>query len=88
MLGAVTGILGSIQAMEALKYLLGAGTLLVGKILNFDGLSMNFRITEIPRSCPYCKVCGKNPVIRSLADNRDEYEVHGCTVSQKQRQEN
>ena len=85
-LGTVTGILGSVQAMEALKYLLGAGTLLVSKILNFYGLSMNLRITEIPRSCPHCKVCGKNPVIRLLTDNRDEYEVHGCTVSQKQRQ--
>ena len=78
-LGAVTGILGSIQALETIKYLLGNGDLLTGRILNFDGLKMNFHITNIPASSPHCSVCGENPSILSLAGNRAEYEdFSGC----------
>lgn len=77
-LGAVTGVIGSIQAAEAIKYLLGIGELLVGKILNFDALSMNIRVTEISKADPHCRVCGENPDILSLAENREEYELQGC----------
>ena len=77
-LGAVTGVLGSIQAAEAIKYLLGIGELLVGKILNFDALSMNIRVTKMSKAYPHCRVCGENPDILSLAENREEYELQGC----------
>lgn len=78
-LGAVTGVIGSIQAAEAIKYLLGIGELLVGKVLNFDALEMNIHITEIAKADPHCSVCGETPNILSLSENRDQYEVHGCS---------
>lgn len=78
-LGAVTGVIGSIQAAEAIKYLLGIGQLLTGKILNFDALSMNIRVTEIAKSDPQCRICGETSDILSLSENREEYEVHGCS---------
>ena len=76
-LGAVTGVIGSVQAMEAVKFLLGKGELLTGKVLHFDGLTMRVRVTDIPHADPHCAVCGEAPTIPSLADNREEYEV-GC----------
>lgn len=57
-LGTIPGILGSLQALEAQKYLTGSGELLTGKILTFDGLTMQFRTVEIPESSGYCRVCG------------------------------
>ncbi len=76
--GAVTGVIGSIQAAEAIKYLLGIGELLVGKVLNFDALSMNIRITKMSKTDSHCRVCGENSDILSLAENREEYELQGC----------
>lgn len=76
-LGAVTGVIGSVQAMEAVKFLLGKGQLLTGRVFHFDGLSMSTRVTEIPHRDKHCAVCGDEPTIVSLADNRDEYEA-GC----------
>lgn len=77
-LGAVTGVIGSIQAAEAIKYLLGIGELLTGRVLNLDVLSMNIRITEIAKADPHCRVCGENPEILSLAKNHGEYESCEC----------
>ncbi len=77
-LGAVTGVIGSIQATEAIKYLLGIGELLVGKILLYDAFYMQFNTFEFSRSAAHCGVCGERPTILSLADNRDEYETNGC----------
>lgn len=76
-LGAVTGVIGSVQAMEAVKLLLGKGELLTGKVLHFDGLSMRVRVTEIPHADRHCAVCGDKPTIQTLSDNREEYEA-GC----------
>ncbi len=77
-LGAVTGVIGSIQATETIKYLLGIGDLLVGKILLYDALYMQFNVFEFPRSAAHCGVCGEHPTILSLSDNRDEYEIKEC----------
>ncbi|OGF53455.1 MAG: adenylyltransferase [Candidatus Firestonebacteria bacterium RIFOXYC2_FULL_39_67] len=66
-LGSVAGILGTIQATEALKYLIGKGDLLADKMLIFNALRMNFRKTEFKRN-PDCKICGSNPVIKELGD--------------------
>lgn len=83
-LGAVTGVLGSLQALEAVKYLLGIGELLVGKVLSFHGLTMQIRVTDIPHFNPDCGVCGENPTIRALSDNRREYEENACAFCSEQ----
>lgn len=58
-IGSVPGIVGSIQALEAQKYLTGAGELLTGRILTFDGLAMKFRTVDVPEASPLCSACGK-----------------------------
>ncbi|MDA8334281.1 MAG: HesA/MoeB/ThiF family protein [Peptococcaceae bacterium] len=57
-LGAVAGVIGAIQANEALKLLLGLGELLVGRLLSFDALRMRFAEVAVSRD-PDCPVCGK-----------------------------
>ena len=64
-LGSIAGILGTIQATEALKYIIGIGELLTNRILIFDAFNMNFRTTEIKRNSD-CPICGKNPTIKEL----------------------
>lgn len=66
-LGVVAGTLGVIQATEVLKYLLGIGDLLVGKLLTYNALKMSFRTIKIPRN-PNCPVCGDQPTITQLID--------------------
>ncbi len=72
-LGAAVGVIGSIQALEAIKYLTGTGELLTGRILNFDGLGMNFRISKFPAADKECRVCGEHGDIRDLTRNRNDY---------------
>jgi len=66
-LGAVAGIIGVIQANEVLKYILGIGELLAGKLLVFNALDSFFRQVKVSRD-PKCPVCGKNPSITKLID--------------------
>lgn len=66
-LGAVAGILGVIQTIEVLKYILGEGELLDGKLLIFNALEMNFRKVNIKKD-PHCSVCGDKPTITELID--------------------
>lgn len=73
-LGVVPGIIGCIQALEAIKYILGFGDLLTGKILTFDALRTGVHIMNVPRSDPECAVCGEHPTILSVYDNKSEYE--------------
>jgi adenylyltransferase/sulfurtransferase len=61
-LGIVPGILGIIQATEALKYILRLKNLLVNKLLVFNSLEMNFRKLNLQKN-EQCAVCGKNPTI-------------------------
>ncbi len=65
-LGAVAGNIGTIQAIEAVKYLTGVGDLLTDKLLRFDALSLSYFKMNIRRS-PHCPLCGDNPTITSLA---------------------
>jgi adenylyltransferase/sulfurtransferase len=65
-LGALPGVIGTIQATETLKYLLGVGDLLVGRILFFDALEMRFEEFELKRN-PDCPACGKRPLITDLS---------------------
>ena len=57
MLGVLPGIIGSIQAMEAIKLLLGLGEPLVGRLLAYDALEETFRTFKVPRD-PECAACG------------------------------
>ncbi len=66
-LGAVAGMLGTIQAAEVLKYITGTGTLLTNRMLIFDAAAMNFRSVNIKRN-PSCPVCGEHPTITALKD--------------------
>lgn len=66
-LGAIAGIIGTIQATEAIKIILGKGKLLSGRMLIVDALDMSFRETKV-RQDPDCPVCGKNPTITKLID--------------------
>jgi molybdopterin-synthase adenylyltransferase len=64
-LGVLPGVIGVIQATEALKHLLGKGDLLTGRLLSYNALTMKFR--EVPlRKNPACPVCGENPTIVAL----------------------
>lgn len=56
-LGAVCGVVGSLQAMEAVKYVLGAGELLTGKLLTYDALHAQFRVVKLPGPAADCAVC-------------------------------
>ena len=58
-MGALCGIVGSMQALEAIKYFLNVGELLNGYLLKVDGLTMEFRKMKLPRN-PDCKFCGKH----------------------------
>ncbi|MEX0683630.1 MAG: ubiquitin-like small modifier protein 1 [Dehalococcoidia bacterium] len=66
-LGALTGIMGSIQATETIKVILEIGEPLVGKLLMVDALSMDFRSLKLRRD-PNCPLCGDNPTITDLID--------------------
>jgi adenylyltransferase/sulfurtransferase len=66
-LGVLPGIIGTIQATEALKLALGCGESLLNRLLLFDALGMRFREIKV-RPDPGCPVCGKNPSIKELID--------------------
>ena len=66
-LGVLPGIIGSIQAMEALKILLGIGTIPLGKLMCYDGLASAFRTLKLNRD-PKCALCGDHPSIASVAN--------------------
>lgn len=64
-LGVLPGIIGTIQATEAIKLILGIGEPLVGRFLIYDALRMRFRELKLSRD-PQCAVCGERPTIREL----------------------
>ena len=73
--GAMGGVIGSLQAMEAIKYLTGVGDLLTGSLLTYDALTMEFRKIRLPRGGDSCAVCGAHPTITELID----YEQAECS---------
>jgi len=66
-LGVLPGIVGTIQAAETLKLIIGKGDPLVGRLLLFDALAMKFRELKL-RKDPGCPVCGENPTVTKLID--------------------
>lgn len=73
-IGAMGGVIGSLQAMEAVKYILGVGNLLTGYLLTYDALTMEFRKIKLPSDTSKCAVCGDDPTITELVD----YEQVEC----------
>jgi thiazole biosynthesis adenylyltransferase ThiF len=74
-LGSIGGIMGCIQATEAIKLILGIGEPLVGKLLIMDALSMDFRKVKL-RKDPNCPLCGEKPVIKGLIEYEQVCDVH------------
>ncbi len=66
-LGVMPGLIGTIQALEAIKLLLGAGDPLLGRLVHFDGLKMRLREFSVRRD-PECPVCGERPTITAPID--------------------
>lgn len=75
-LGVLPGIIGVMQALEAIKLVVGIGDSLIGRIVHFDALKMKFREFNV-RKDPSCPVCSANPTIAGLVD----YEQF-CGISQ------
>ncbi len=66
-LGILPGVVGTIQATEAVKVILGAGEPLIGRFLLFDALKMRFRELKV-RKNPECPICGDHPTVTELID--------------------
>lgn len=66
-LGVLPGTVGAIQATEAIKYILGIGESLVGRLMLYDALTMNVDYVKL-RKNPNCPICGENPTVTELID--------------------
>ncbi len=77
-LGAVTGVMGTLQATETLKEILGIGESLSGRLLIWDALATRFRLVRLRRD-PACALCGEAATIRDLSHHRAAAEP-ACAV--------
>jgi sulfur-carrier protein adenylyltransferase/sulfurtransferase len=75
-LGVLPGIVGTIQAAEALKLIIGKGEPLIGRLLLFDALAMKFRELKL-RKNPDCPVCGTHPTQKGLIDYAEFCGIRG-----------
>ena len=75
-LGVLPGIVGCIQANEAIKLLLGIGNPLIGRLLTFNALRMEFRTLRL-RKDPNCPICGENPTVKELIDYEQFCGIRG-----------
>ena len=66
-LGVLPGLVGCVQALEAIKIILGTGRPLIGRMMHFDTLSGDVRVLKIRRD-PNCAVCGDHPTVKELVD--------------------
>jgi sulfur-carrier protein adenylyltransferase/sulfurtransferase len=83
-LGILPGAIGTIQATETVKLILGIGESLIGRLLLYDALGMNFREMKL-RKDPNCPICGQNPTVTELIDYQ---EFCGIPQAQAAEQEN
>ncbi|MDP4145579.1 MAG: molybdopterin-synthase adenylyltransferase MoeB [Bacillota bacterium] len=74
-LGVMGGVIGTLQATEAIKYILGLGDNLAGYLLTYDAIKMEFRKIKLSHN-KKCGVCGENPTIKELVD----YEQASCDL--------
>lgn len=75
-LGAITGVVGALQATEVLKIILNKGHILKESLLIYDALRATFRKVKVPKN-PTCPICSDNPTITELQD----YNVGYCAVA-------
>lgn len=75
-IGVLPGIIGSLQALETMKLIIGKGDVLIGKLLLFDGLETQFHKIKVKKNQD-CALCGKHPTIHSLID----YEAFCHSIS-------
>ena len=75
-LGVLPGIVGCIQANEAIKLILGIGQPLIGRLLLFNALKMQFRELKLKKD-PNCPICGVNPTIHELIDYEEFCGIRG-----------
>lgn len=75
-LGVLPGIVGALQAAEAIKLILGKGEPLVGRLLLFDALAMRFRELKL-RKNPECPACGDHPTVTKLLDYLEFCGIRG-----------
>ena len=73
-IGVLPGVIGTIQATEAIKFLLGKGDLLTDRLLTYNALRMKFREVPIKRN-KACPVCGEHPTVTELRDEVDAMNV-------------
>jgi sulfur-carrier protein adenylyltransferase/sulfurtransferase len=66
-LGVLPGLIGMIQATEAIKLIIGHGETLIGRLIVFDALGMRFREMKLKKD-PNCPICGENPTVTELID--------------------
>ena len=66
-MGVLPGVIGSLQGLETVKLITGAGDPLIGRLLLFDGLTMRFRELQLRRN-PECPACGDDPTVTELID--------------------
>jgi molybdopterin/thiamine biosynthesis adenylyltransferase len=66
-LGVLPGMVGCVQAVEAIKLILGQGKPLIGRMIHFDTMSMDVRVLKLRRD-PDCVVCGEHPTVTDLID--------------------
>src|SRR5262249_25870765 len=89
-LGVLPGIIGMLQAIEAIKLIVGIGEPLVGRLLHFDALKVQFRELKLRRD-PQCPVCGENPTIFAPIDYdefcgaRDDDAIPGMSAHELKR---
>ena len=79
-LGVLPGFIGTIQATEAIKLILGIGNTLAGRLLLLDALSMEFRTMKLRRD-PACPVCGDNPTVKALIDYQQFCGIPAATAA-------
>jgi bacteriocin biosynthesis cyclodehydratase domain-containing protein len=72
------GIIGVVQATEAIKLLLGIGDPLIGRLLTYDALGMRFREVKLRRD-PKCPLCGEHPTITDLSIHRSAVDACATT---------
>ncbi len=77
-LGVMGGVIGTIQATEAIKYITGVGSLLTGHLLTYDAKKMEFRKVKLGQD-KKCGICGENPTIQELID----YEIAACSIADR-----
>ena len=80
-LGILPGTIGTIQATEAIKLLLGIGSSLAGRLLLYNALDMSFETVTLKKN-PNCKVCGPHPTVTALIDYNEFCGVPGIGHSE------